>query len=344
MKKLLLFLVFANLGIIALNAQTIEQIYLEAIKSKFPKFEKSIKKNNGVFIDGKIVTLIINSNGNMIDGTISPTVLKESDQYRYRLVLLTTKDDDTDYEIKISGKEYNPQNEFTVVHTDKVDDTEKVAKITDIVKIYSSDTSDVFSEKVFFKVKKKLDDNSTDVFNWEIKLTSSSSHHAAIMGGYFHTFLNNPSNIIKAPLSNLSDSTLIGDFTNYQRKVTIMAVFYPWERPSDYKWKELKPYERFSVGFGIGLDEDLFDDIFLGLNFEFARGGFISGGVHYGKHNVLATNSDFDYGTDVWNGTFENSFIKEEWVPTYYIGVIIDLRVISSLIITRDNLNKNKED
>ena len=343
MKKLLTY-ILSSLILFTINAQTQDQIFIEYLKANFKNFENKLKKNDGVFIDSKIVTLIIDADGRLVEGTSLPTVLKESNQYRYRVILLTSKGDSAKYTYKIDGKEYNPANEFIVLNTKQsvTGSTDEKAARTANVKMLSSDTSDVFSEKVFFEVKK----NDSTLFKWDIKLLGTTNTHVAIMGGYFHSGLKNPTNIVKVPVfdSNNSDSTLIGDFTNHQRKLSVMAVFYPWQRSSDYEWKKLKLHERFSFGFGIGLDEDLFDDLFAGINLEFAKGGYVSGGVHCGKHNVLAIKSNFDFGNDTWNQPFDNSLIKEEWNISYYLGVIIDFRVITSMIGTRDKLNNGSSE
>ncbi len=342
MKKTTIFILWSLLLTQLSAAQDFDSLAFKRLEVEYKGLKKKIQKNNGVFIDGKVVYIVMDSNGDQIEGIDWPTALRESKQYRYRVVVVTDKSDKATYKVKIDGKEYNPAADFTVVNTAKIDtgrvDFTAEGRGQELI-VIESELSEVFSEKVFIEVKKTQGKKDTTIRKWDIKLLGGRTYHVAIMGGYFHSGLNNPTKIVKAPLFNSTDSTLIGDFTNHQRKLAVMAVFYPWQRNSDYQWKNLKFYERFSFGFGIGLDENPFDDLFGGINLEFARGGYISAGVHCGKHNVLATKPEFDYGNDIWNQPFDNSLIKEEWGLSYYIGVTIDFRVITSMIGTRDKLN-----
>ncbi len=313
--------------------------HLEVLSKKFSNLERILKKHDGVLIDDKIVYLAIDGKGKRIEGTSFPTVLPESKKYRYAILIVDRIENAKEFKFKIDGKEYNPSNSLSIFVPEDRSGELGIAQDSLALTILSSDTSDVFSEKVGFEVVRGED----QIFSWEIELTGERSYHVAIMAGYFHSSLNNPTNLTSFVLNNGVDSTLIGDFTEHQRKLSVMAVFYPWQRSEDYYWSKLKWYEYLSVGFGFGLDEDLFDDLFLGLNLEFAKGGYLSAGIHCGRHNVLANNPDFNYGNDLWNRPFDNSLIKEEWDVGYYLGVVIDLRVVSSLIGTRDRLNKKEE-
>jgi len=342
MKKLIVLIAICTSILNFSIAQNIDQAYIDFLKTKFKNFEKKMKKNDGVFIDDRIVYIVIDSSGKGVEGTSFPTVLKESSQYKFAIILLTVDGDDSNYEFKIDGKEYNPANEFNILQTyqDDTDDiTVEFAGTTQNIIMKVSDTSDVYSEKVFFEVTK----NDATLFKWDTKLTSVKEYSVAIMGGYFYSTLNNPTNVTSFVFDSGTDSTLVGDFTDNQRKITVMAIFYPWGRKSDYRWSKLKWYEYASVGFGIGVDEDLFQDLFLGLNLEFAKGGYLSGGIHLGKHNVLSNRSDFDYGTDIWNREFDNSLMREQWDIGYYVGVTIDFRVIAQMIGARDRLSENND-
>ena len=117
-----------------------------------------------------------------------------------------------------------------------------------------------------------------------------------------------------------------------------MAVFYPFKRQVGYDRNQ----DLFSIGFGVGLNAELFQDLFLGLNLEFAQGGHFSAGVHYGKHNVLANRPGFKYGKDTWNRPFDNSLINQQWDLGFYAGIVIDLRVVSSMIGIRNKFSDSE--
>ncbi len=110
-----------------------------------------------------------------------------------------------------------------------------------------------------------------------------------------------------------------------------MAIFYPQPRDRFYKYKELNFWQKWSVSFGTKLSQNLFDDLFLGLNYEFAKAGNFTAGVHYGQHTVVQGFDKFRFGEDKFPTAFSNSNTNQRWDFGLFIGVSLDLRVINAL-------------
>lgn len=318
---------------------------LDFLEARFPGFRANIKQNNGLYIDGDVLHIIINHKGQRIGGLRRPHTLKESKQYKFKLLIVTPKDlNTTSFKYEISGPAYDPDNGFNILNTGEALPTQETMPVADErdtgLTLQTSQIEGPFSDQVKIQVSK---DDSV-IFGRTVILTKIQ-FQVAIMGGYFYSTLNNPTNLTRhvlqpaRPVPTVQpDTTLIGDFTGDQRKLTVMAVFYPVRRQKGYVHKQ----GHLSLGFGIGLDEDLFQDLFLGINFEFAEGAHLSSGLHYGRHNVLANRPGFKYGKDPWNRPFDNSLINQQWDLGVYAGVVIDLRVVSSMIGIRNKFSNEE--
>lgn len=110
-----------------------------------------------------------------------------------------------------------------------------------------------------------------------------------------------------------------------------------WQRGSNITrgrdvLKEPMLIERINPTFGISLDGKMRDNIFAGVNFEFARGGSINLGYHWGK--VTKLNLDgFELGTTPFTGTTVPT--SEEWDGRFFVGVMLDTRIINTLFNNR---------
>ncbi|MCE7990979.1 MAG: hypothetical protein HEP71_03330 [Roseivirga sp.] len=315
---------------------------IDYLETQFPGFKENVKRNNGLFIDGNIISIIMNHNGFRITGLKWPKSLKQSKKYTYRVLVVTPKDDSSIFAYKIQGPAYNPDDGFNILNTgQELSIVAASVEESGQFSLQQSPVSPPFSDQVKIQVMK----DGTEIFKRVIVL-EKKRYQVAIMGGYFYSTLNNPTGLTRhvmqpaRPVPSVTpDTTLIGDFTKDQRKLTVMAVFHPIKRQSGFAHKK----GHLSLGFGIGLDEDLFQDLFLGVNFEFAQGAHLAAGAHYGKHNVLANRPGFKYGKDPWNQPFDNALINQQWDLGFYAGVVIDLRVVSSMIGIRNKFS-NSED
>ena len=66
------------------------------------------------------------------------------------------------------------------------------------------------------------------------------------------------------------------------------------------------------------------------FSFDFARGGSISIGAHYGRRNFISGVDRFDFGEQIFE--LDELIVKQEWDLGFYAGVVIDSRVAFRLI------------
>jgi len=163
-------------------------------------------------------------------------------------------------------------------------------------------------------------------------------YHVSISTGLFGSTLQNPQNIQKMALPNGKDSTLIADDPNARGIVTIMATYYPKGRSFLFPPNgSIFDASRFGVQVGAQLNDKLSENFFLGLSHDFARGGSISYGAHFGRRNYVAGKRNFNFGKEVFDLPDLN--VKKEWAIGFYFGVVIDTRVAIELLKGLGNSN-----
>lgn len=84
---------------------------------------------------------------------------------------------------------------------------------------------------------------------------------------------------------------------------------------------------------GVSLSDKVFENIFYGVNWEFARGVSIFGGWHYGKVNTFEMPSFIAGETPVTTEQF-NYFKNTRWKTSTAIGVKLDILIIKNLFGT----------
>lgn len=292
------------------------------------KYEFTSHLNDGVYIKDDVVHIFIDQNCNKIDNTKIPTTLKEEKKYKYKVVLFA--DDSTydreNFKINIDGAEFRSENTLSIFYTG----SEKIADEKSKLLIIESNTFGPFSDYVKFIVRRE-DDEAISTCTKTINLESSRPYHVAILGGFYYSSLNDPQNVVQGIIPNSTDSTLYADNPKSQRALTVMAVFYPRPRDPNYVHKELDFMQKWGVAFGIKISENVFDDLLLGLNYEFSKGGSFTVGTHYGKHNAVRGYDNFKFGETPYSGTFSNDQLSEVWDFGFFAGITIDLRILGAL-------------
>lgn len=177
----------------------------------------------------------------------------------------------------------------------------------------------------------------------------SKVYHASIDIGFINSRLSDPTFTLVS--SAQGDTTVVKRGESGDRGfVTLMATFYTspvmllkrkgtipdFKRTGrnfldDHEW-----YERIFPCVGVGISDEAFENLFLGLNWEFARGGSLWFGYHYGRVNVYhEPDEDFEFGE---TPTSQNEFdlrTDTQWVwsdldkPSF--GVNLDIRLVTRL-------------
>ncbi|TXK36464.1 hypothetical protein FVR03_17800 [Pontibacter qinzhouensis] len=283
--------------------------YLNKIKEAYPEF----KENELLRLD-HTVYLFITEDFKKVPGTVFPDCNANTDIYLVHY--LTTKKEIKN--LAFSGRENRIGSDLVILNS------LLTAHSGGGPEIYIFPSSPIGPFDLGIDIKIEVDGKPAKTFTIP---SCSLPYHVSIMGGFFASWLSNPENIVQSA----PDATLFADNATSQKAITLMAVFYPVPRDRFYSYRNLKFKEKFSFSFGTKISEDIFDDLFLGLNYEFAKAGNFTGGVHYGQHTVIQGHDKFRFGKDQFAGTFSNNNTNQQYDFGFFIGLSIDLRVIGAI-------------
>lgn len=102
--------------------------------------------------------------------------------------------------------------------------------------------------------------------------------------------------------------------------------------------KEPYFWDRLNPSFGLSIDDGFRENYFAGGVFEFARGGNISFGGHYGKVTFLADKT-FNLGETIFVGTNDDIVKSTSWKWGFYFGITLDTRIFNRLTSALGNNN-----
>lgn len=297
---------------------------------------------------GDTTFIFLNQDLYPIDGTVTPEC-NEKNKY-YKVYVITEKSEDYENAEFILENNYSTSGLGISTEPTKADGAEK----KEIFKIFESETQGPFGVGVDIHVVLFKKDGSGKKYEKDRSFTIETCDnpvHVSILGGFYFSSLNNPHDIVQGAIPGASAQTLYADDAKNQSALTVMALFHPVPRSRDYSHKSLTFMQKWGVAFGTKLSQDLFKDLLLGLNYEFAKGGSFTTGLHYGQHNVIRGYDDFVFGETPYTPpnnatTFTNDQVNEQWDFGWFIGVTIDFRIIGAMRIAgkRENdLNSNSE-
>lgn len=290
--------------------QSESDLFIKAIKERFPDFIA-----NTVYQQDNVIHVFVGPDLRLIPGTAIPSCNNPDDIYIIHYLSTNEKE-----VVKFQGRE-NKRGTDLVVKLQS-------GGAIDSVDIKDSQPIGPFATGVDLEVS--VVGKGTKVFT----VTSCSApYHVSIMGGFMVSSLNNPTRITAGTRQD-GQPTLFADNASSQKVISLMAVFYPNPRDPYYSYRDLSFWDKWCFGFGTKISEDIFDDFFLSLNYEFSKGGNFTGGVHYGEHTVIQGYEDFDFGKDVYAGNFTNNNTNLKYDFGFFLGLVIDLRVVTGL---RDN-------
>ena len=155
-------------------------------------------------------------------------------------------------------------------------------------------------------------------------------YYVSITAGLIGTTLRNPQNITKSPLPKKGDTTLVADDPNVRGFLSILAIYYPTGRSFLYP-PNGGPFDPSRLGIVVGteLGQAINENFLLGLSHDFARGGALIYGVHFGRRNVVSGSPHFKYGRDIYTSPALD--VKKQWNVGFFFGVSVDMRVALQL-------------
>jgi hypothetical protein len=212
--------------------------------------------------------------------------------------------------------------------------------------LLSTSTSDIQFDIIVSTEAQANQVNSTVLQSHTIKM--SPVYHGSFTVGLVNSELANPTYEL-VPLPS--------DPTKYTAKESsggnrgfAMAMVTLYTSPIiwiEWLWRrdEIPPYkyygrnllddhhilERFFPAVGVGLTDKVFENLLFGVNWEFARGGSLFVGGHYGKVNTFTTPSDFQFGQSEITPEQFNFTVNTAWETGFAIGVSVDLLIATNL-------------
>ncbi|MDO7884254.1 hypothetical protein [Hymenobacter cheonanensis] len=187
-----------------------------------------------------------------------------------------------------------------------------------------------FTSQVVFTTKRSGTPGTT--FSQTIKIANTI--HASIGSGFVYSTLKNPTNIHGVPITTAGgDSTLLADNATGKVNLTLMATLYPWGRNSLLlpSWS-FRDRAGIVVGTTIASSTTNFQNLYLGLQYDFAIGGSVVAGVDIASRQRVrgVDYHDFTFGESKFSGKVSNKLYKELGAG-FFIGVQVDTRIFAKL-------------
>lgn len=214
--------------------------------------------------------------------------------------------------------------------------------------LLSTSTTDIKFEVV--RTSPKVDDpNQADnvtVKTYSIKM--SKLYHGSFDVGLISTSLENPGFQLLASANDPNTKVVKKTGGGRRGVVTAMASFYAspivilesllgLKQYPSYKLTgrnfldDHAIYERIYPTVGVGFTDKTLENLFYGFNWEFARGGALFVGWHYGKVNTYDGGDGFTYEqTPVTDAEFA---LKQNtvWKTGFAVGLKLDIMIIRNL-------------
>jgi hypothetical protein len=289
-------------------------------------YKKYYSSKTNLYLEKNTVHIFIDENGNLIETGI-PTTAKENYIYQLHLLVESNNIGKASYKFTYDGK-YQPKFNIEKKSEEltKLNASENLEE-PEIVEIPFAKIGP-FTDEFTLKLEKIPNNKDKEVL-LNNKVHVAKLYHVSVSTGLLATTLKNPQNIEFMQMSD-RDTTLVADDPETRGILTIMATYYPKGRsflfpPSGGIFN----LSRFGVQVGARLDNKIAENFFFGFSHDFARGGAISYGAHFGRRNYVAGHKNFNFGVDKFDLPELN--VKKEWQVGIYFGIVIDTRVAIEL-------------
>jgi len=316
-----------------------------------------VESNRNTQYKGKdYVHVFFDQNGNSLLSTIPQGV--SNLQYVVHVFYLTEKTNPITIDYSISQTKGKFDGTIIFNNTGSLDNIELRSKDISVEEkqyawahkeiLLSTSTTDIQ-----FEIQRNLMKSTTDLYDIEktvlnsFTIPMSKVYHGTFEIGLINSTLSNPSyELVESPTN--SDEKVVKKGSDSNRGyVTAMATFYTspiiilekifGKDVPKYKLTgrnfldDHKIYERIYPSVGISLNDKSFENLFVGLTWEFARGGSIWGGYHYGKINTFEKSDEFVFGETVINESEFKLKTDTDWEASFAFGVNLDIKLVTNL-------------
>jgi len=292
-------------------------------------------KNNNVY-------LYFDENGKLLNSL--PVNVDQND--RFYLNIISQKGIENNYSLKTIEGIYEPADLLIAPYTPviksgetKAESLEAQRKVEYTLKLLMAGpyTSDYFKFQITFDTTESGQTKKMYSEVYSIKI--NKLYHVGVGVSLINTTLSNPN---FKTIYNGSDTTIQAFNSGNRTLVTFNVVWYWSVLQQDRKGSIitsgrdiLKDEPTFSLRriyptVGVSLDNNFRENFFGGFVYEFARGGSIIAGAHYGKVNQLA-DKNFDLGKTSFHGTDTDIKVDQVYKASFFFGVTLDTRIFNIL-------------
>lgn len=307
-------------GTVIIEFDPVPEPTYESLTAYAKELAQNYKYNRrlNLLLEENTVHIFIDDVGNFLYGGL-PTTATQENTYQFHVVTQTK----ADFRLKVQGT-FKPAI-LSVLETGDAEKTVPNATGEEATSVhhYEFGVEGPFTEEA--KVTIKNQSAGLTILDATIKI--AKLYHVSIATGFLATSLRNPSGIAKmaVPNGNAGDSTLVADDPTGRGILSIMAVYYPMGRSFLVPPRgTLFSPERLGIVAGAQLDSKLNENFLAGLSFDFARGGSVTFGAHYGRRNYIAGYDKFRFRRDLIVGDL---VVKREWELGLFVGIIVDTRI-----------------
>ncbi|GAB3534986.1 hypothetical protein GCM10027443_23110 [Pontibacter brevis] len=209
-----------------------------------------------------------------------------------------------------------------------------VAALTPVIKRQDFPIVGPFTDEVTFTIRRVTGGVATTLDTHTVKI--SKTIHASVGTGFVFSTLKNPTNVKVIPLNNdAGESTLLADNPQGNATLALMATLYPWGRNSLMMpgWKSLRDRAGIVVGTTIASSDKNFENLYLGLQYDFAIGGSIVFGADIAeRQKIRGVDYDkFEFGKTVFTGELDEKLYQEVGIG-FFVGVQVDSRIFAKML------------
>lgn len=252
-----------------------------------------------------------------------PTTATE--KHRFQVHLFVNKEDKEKYTLVYTGN-YNP------VFTFEESGQDVGARGLEEIDRVDFPVAGPYTGTLQMELKQRIGQDNVVRPVGAVTVHIAKTVYASLGYGLLYSSLKNPGNVHAAPRP-AGDSTLIADDANGRGITTILATFYPWGRNSLLlpSWS-LRDRLGILVGTSIGSKAPTLENFFLGGQYDFAIGGSVITGVHYGKRlKIVGVDyKNFTFGESKFSGDVETRKYSS-WDVGFFLGVQVDSRILSKV-------------
>ncbi len=291
-------------------------------------------KHNKVF-------LYFNENGKMLNS--QPVNVDQNDEFHF--IIACYKKDKDNYDVEVLEGIYSPSDltirPFKIIKngTATKESTGNASasdhEPTQIEIVSHPFTSETFKFQISYydSTEKKYKHSKPYSF------TINKLNHVGIGVSYIGTNLASPD---FRTIFNGTDTTIQSYNGGSRSMLTFNAIWYWSVLQQDHRGSIITSgrdilkdepswsFRRVFPTVGISLDGKFDENLFVGAVYEFARGGSIIGGMHYGKVKRLAM-KDFTEGVTKFSGKDADIKTENVFKTSWFIGVNLDTRIFNTL-------------